>query len=84
MIRFDLGEAAVEIAVTRAMMVDLVGACIVDPATVGDLTPLEVANAHIEARARGMAGVRPIEKLMDDVAAQIESAIERRRKEKAA
>jgi hypothetical protein len=81
MIRFDLGEAAVEIAVTQAMIIDLVGAGIVNPAMVGELTPTEVANAHIEARAHGIAGVRPIDKLMDDVVTQIERAIERRRKE---
>jgi hypothetical protein len=80
MIGFDLGEAAVEIAVTQAMMIDLVGASIVGPTRVGELTPQEVANAHIAARAGGTAGVRPIDKLMDDVVARIERAIERRRK----
>jgi hypothetical protein len=81
MMKFDVGEAAVEVAVTQAMIIDLVGAGIVNPAMVGELTPTEVANAHIEARAHGIAGVRPIDKLMDDVAAQIERAIERRRRE---
>jgi hypothetical protein len=81
MMKFDAGEAAVEVAVTQAMTADLVGAGILNPATVGEITPLEVANAHLEARAHGIAGVRPIDKLMDDVAAQIERAIERRRRE---
>ena len=81
---FDIGEAAIDVALTQAMTTDLVGACIVDPARAGELTPPEVSSAHLEARARGTAGVRPIDKLMDDVVAAIERAIERRRKEEAA
>jgi hypothetical protein len=78
----DVGEAAIDVALTQAMAADLVCAAIVDPAKVGELTPLEMSSAHLEARRLGTAGIRPIDQLMADVIAQIEAAIERRRKDK--
>jgi hypothetical protein len=83
-----MGAAAIDVAAMQAILVDLVGAGIVDPASAGGLTPAQVSNVHLDARARGTAGIRPLDKLLDDVVRLIEAAevraMDRRHKGKAA
>jgi hypothetical protein len=79
-IGFDMFDATVDIALTQTMTLDLVAAGIVEPAKVGEFTPMEVRKAHRDARACGTAGVRSFEQLTQDLNAQVKCALDRRSK----
>jgi hypothetical protein len=67
----------IEAAMMRVMKADLDSAGVVVEWRVGESETLAMMACHAKARARGIAGVRSAEKLMDDVFAEVKAQIDR-------